>query len=1209
MKFKTLFFIISLLLTCQLLSGQKQNPVPGNQDEVYFSFQIQSKGEIKEISKVISVANVKNNTVWAFANMSQFLRFSKMGYNITLLPDPANVSGAIMKDHITLSPMTTWDYYPTYGAYENLMSQFQSQYPSICEVKTIATLTSGRKLIVAKISDNVATDETEPEFLYTSSIHGNETTGYVLMLHLIDYLTSNYGINTEVTDLVNNMEIYICPLANPDGTYHGGDNSVSGATRGNANGVDMNRNYPDPQNGDHPDGNAWQAETVAFMNFATAHHFVAAANFHGGSEVVNYPWDTWSTLSADDNWWQYVSNEYADTAQYHAIHLGKPSYLTSVSSTGITNGYAWYEVNGGRQDYMNYFQHCREVTIEISDTMIIPASRLQAYWEYNWRSFILWMKEARYGIQGIITDQVTGYPVAAKVYISGHDNNNAEVYSSANLGDYQRLIKAGTYALTISATNYLTKTITGVTVTDHALTPLNIQLTPITPSVITYSASSVTGASATLNGMVNPNGYSTTYHFEWGTTTSYGTSTTTTSAGSGTTSLMVNSGITGLSTATLYHCRIVATNTNGTTNGNDITFSYGIANITTTAATNITNSTATSGGTVISDGGVPVTARGVCWSTSANPIVSGSHTTDGAGTGSFTSSLTGLSATTLYHIRAYATNSTGTYYGSDLQFTTLSDLPALSTTTPSSVTSTSAISGGNVTYSGTSAVTARGVCWSTTSNPTISNSHTTDGSGTGIFLSSITGLSGNTTYHVRAYATNSSGTSYGSDLSFTTLCGFISVFPWTEGFENAGSIPGCWTQEQVNNSGINWTFITGSGNSHPSSTHGGTYNACLKDNNATDNKTRLITPPLNLSSLGNPTLTFWHTQAIWGSDQDYLYVYYRTSSSGTWTLLATYTANLTAWTQVTLSLPYASSEYYIDFEGDARYGYGVCVDDVSVTGNSLSLTPANQSVSAASGSTSFAVTSNASWTASSNQSWCTVTSSGSGNGTISATYSANTTASSRVATITVTVAGLSQVATVTQAAGTKTLNLSFFLEGYYLESGMMQAAMDDAGFHWGSTITDKVTVELHDGSNYSTILYTAANVPLNTNGTASVTIPASYSSSYYLTIITRNHILTTTTSPVSFATTSISYLFDTPGKAYGDNMEIMTDGVYTLHAGDSTQDGLVDSSDLAAIANLAAYATTGYLAEDMNGDGLIDSSDLSVTGNSAAFAIGSVTPN
>ncbi len=171
--------------------------------------------------------------------------------------------------------------------------------------------------------------------------------------------------------MINNIDIWINPLANPDGTYAGGNNSVNGAQRYNANYVDLNRNYRDPADGPHPDGEEWQPETVAFMNFAEDRDFVMSANFHGGTEVINYPWDTWSRFAADDEWWQLVSHEYADTCQAHS-----PSNYMNEFDDGITNGYAWYRITGGRQDYMNYFQQCREVTMEISDVKLIPASQL-----------------------------------------------------------------------------------------------------------------------------------------------------------------------------------------------------------------------------------------------------------------------------------------------------------------------------------------------------------------------------------------------------------------------------------------------------------------------------------------------------------------------------------------------------------------------------------------------------------------------------------------------------------------------------------------------------------------------------------------------------------------------------------------------------------------------------------------------------------------
>ena len=192
--------------------------------------------------------------------------------------------------------------------------------------------------------------------------------------------------------------------------------------------------------------------------------------------------------------------------------------------------------------------------------------------------------------------------------------------------------------------------------------------------------------------------------------------------------------------------------------------------VTTTAVTGITTTTSVSGGNVTSDGGASVTVRGVCWGTSVNPTTANSYTTDGSGTGIYTSSITGLSPNTSYHVRAYATNSVNTSYGADVAFTTSPtiSLPTVTTASVTSITLTSAVSGGNVTADGGATVTARGICYNTTSYPSIASPHTSDGTGTGSFVSSMTSLTGNTTYYVRAYATNSQGTAYGDQQIFTT---------------------------------------------------------------------------------------------------------------------------------------------------------------------------------------------------------------------------------------------------------------------------------------------------------------------------------------------------------------------------------------------------------------------------------------------------------
>ena len=215
----------------------------------------------------------------------------------------------------------------------------------------------------------------------------------------------------------------------------------------------------------------------------------------------------------------------------------------------------------------------------------------------------------------------------------------------------------------------------------------------------------------------------------------------------------------------------------------------------TTAVTAITGTTATSGGTVTSDGGEPVTSRGLVWGTS--PGSTTFSATTGTGTGAFSTSLTSLSSATTYYVRAFATNSVGTAYGNELSFTTASAPTLAATTTVTAITSSTGTSGGLVTSTGGVALTAVGVCWSTSTNPTTANSFTNNGTSTS-FSSDMTGLTASTTYYVRAYATNSVGTSYGSQVSFTTPAAVAPAltnqasFSWS--LNQTGSMPNYYLQ-------------------------------------------------------------------------------------------------------------------------------------------------------------------------------------------------------------------------------------------------------------------------------------------------------------------------------------------------------------------------------------------------------------------------------
>ena len=302
-------------------------------------------------------------------------------------------------------------------------------------------------------------------------------------------------------------------------------------------------------------------------------------------------------------------------------------------------------------------------------------------------------------------------------------------------------------------------------------------ITILPPVISTVQVTSITQNTAISGGVVSSNGGSPIINMGvcWSTSSNptISDSSTITPGATGT----FSNSLVGLIANTVYYVRAYATNADGTSYGQEISFTTSSQPDTfplfiTATAKSITENSAISGGVISEDRGAVITSRGVCWSTLINPVFTDSHTIDGNGLGSYTSNMSGLSGGTLYYVRAYAINSNGISYGSQETFTTLGvayQPPTLTTTVATGITSTTASSGGNITSDGGAQVTVRGVCWSTATNPDITNSLTSDGTGIGPFVSNITGLMPNTTYYVRAYATNSSGTAYGNEVIFTTM--------------------------------------------------------------------------------------------------------------------------------------------------------------------------------------------------------------------------------------------------------------------------------------------------------------------------------------------------------------------------------------------------------------------------------------------------------
>jgi hypothetical protein len=391
----------------------------------------------------IDVDRVKANLIYIYVSEEELIRLEAEGYSVEVIPNEAKEYADRLWEETkdTRDPMRN---YYSYNEYVTFMQNTAADHPEICQLVDIGNSTNGNDLLFMKISDNVAVDEAEPEVRYISSIHGDEVVGYDFLIRLIEYLTTGYGNDNRVTDIVNNTEIWINPLMNPDGYLS--------HERYNANGVDLNRNFPTPSGSQHPDGNNWQAETQAIMNWSMGHYFTSSLVFHGGATVMNYPWDYTATRAPDDALLQEMSLAYAES--YPAM------FNSTEFNDGITNGYDWYQTLGSIQDWSYFYTNCFDITAEVYDTKWPNANLLDGLWSQNQESLLAYLEFSRKGVRGIVTDD-NGNPLEAMITVSG---NSMTVYSHPVVGDYHRLLLPGSYTLTASLDGYRTQTIENVIV-------------------------------------------------------------------------------------------------------------------------------------------------------------------------------------------------------------------------------------------------------------------------------------------------------------------------------------------------------------------------------------------------------------------------------------------------------------------------------------------------------------------------------------------------------------------------------------------------------------------------------------------------------------------------------------------------------------------------------------------------------------------------
>ena len=458
MRYLWVVFITGLLLCLVLPAYSSDDPI----------FRVKISNLTKEQLSTLARSDldiakvVDKNTVYAYVSNEEWGALLAEGYPVEKVRDRSKeyADSLWAATRNTSNPLLE---YHTYNELTAELGQFAREYPDICLVESAGKSGYCNDLWIVKISDNVNIEEAEPEFKYISTMHGDEPVGMEMCLYLIETLLRNYGTDPRITNIVNETEIWIMPLMNPDGYI--------ARTRRNGFNVNLNRDFPDRIKDPNNTTTDRQPETQAVMNLGFHHSFVLSANFHSGALVVNYPYDSNEsyenvyTACPDDSLFIELAKTYAS----HNL----PMWNSSSFPNGITNGAEWAVLYGGMQDWNYVWMGCNEVTIELSDVPWPPPDQLQSLWDDNRESMLSYIEAVHWGVRGIISDTLSGAPLAATVDVVGIDHS---VYSDPDVGDYYRMLLPGEYTLRFSSENYTPKEIGPVLVEASQPTVLDVQL-------------------------------------------------------------------------------------------------------------------------------------------------------------------------------------------------------------------------------------------------------------------------------------------------------------------------------------------------------------------------------------------------------------------------------------------------------------------------------------------------------------------------------------------------------------------------------------------------------------------------------------------------------------------------------------------------------------------------------------------------------------
>jgi hypothetical protein len=434
------------------------------------------------LSSIVSIDRVDESSVRVYANTEGFDELIKRNFSYEVVTPESlllpSVTSSDYENYSLSDPITS---FPSYAGYLNIMEEFAREAPEICRIEDVGQSAEGRKIRFAVLSGSE--DIPRPKVKIGSTIHGDETVGFILYLKMLRHIISNYGSDPQITRIVDSIETWVCPVLNPDGTYRvSGGSGQSGATRGNAYNVDLNRSFPGPT---QPDGKnvAQSPEMVAIRDLDRQKRFTVGTDAHGGMEAVVLPWGYSLNVNAPSNRqaWLDLSGVLAPNLEALIICESGP-----YAAQGSTFDFGYWDYSG------------LILCPELANSKPIRESQFQYYFDLYNQGTIDLIEEALNGVRGSVRDKSSGDPIDAEIRMSTIDDDGyGHVKTYADFGDFYHLAPAGSYDVTITPENserYSDTTISPVHVRQGEATILDVELSDMSVSYYSLDISAENGS-------------------------------------------------------------------------------------------------------------------------------------------------------------------------------------------------------------------------------------------------------------------------------------------------------------------------------------------------------------------------------------------------------------------------------------------------------------------------------------------------------------------------------------------------------------------------------------------------------------------------------------------------------------------------------------------------------------------------------------------